>query len=242
MIEQLRLRINAEEIAAICYSPDSSTPVLSGICLHGAGSSSKERGDTLCSELAKRGMRIIAFDFSGWGGSTQHTPSSIQKRVVEAREVMERLLLPYRLPLAILAFSMSGQVAIELLRTYGKSVQCVALFNPAIYDSQALATPFGAEFSAIIRRPGSWRKAGISSAFEGYQGKTLLVKSEWDDVIPPGVFDLIAQSARANSLTEVVVDAAPHQLGSFMNAHPAIAAHVADVIAGLLASQAHANT
>ena len=242
MIERQRLQVDAEEIAAVCYSPNSGDPVLSGIFLHGAGNSSKERGDTLCSELAERGMRIIAFDFSGWGESTSRTPCSIQKRVLEASAIMERLVLPYGLPLAVLAFSMSGQVAIELLRTYGEAIRCIALFNPAIYDSKALATPFGPEFSEIIRCPGSWRSAGIGSAFEGYQGKTLLVKSQWDDVIPPGVFDLIARSTRANSLAELVVDAAHHQLGSFMNANPAIAAYMADVIVGQLASQAHENS
>lgn len=242
MIEQLHLRIDAEDIAANCFSPDTGSSMWSGMFLHGAGNSSKERGDALCSELAKRGMRTVAFDFSGWGESTQRTTGSIQKRVAEASEVMQRLLLPHGLPLAILAFSMSGQVAIELLRTYGKDIHCVALFNPAIYDSRALSTPFGAKFSAIIRRPQSWRNADISSAFEGYHGKTLLVKSEHDDVIPPEVFDLIARSAQANSVSEVVIEAAPHQLGSFLNAHPTVAAQVAEVITSLLASQVHENT
>jgi len=242
MIEQQRLQIKSEEIAVNCYSPISGDPVSSGIFLHGAGNSSKERGDALCTELAERGMRIVSFDFSGWGESTSRVPSSIQKRVLEASEIMEQLVLPYGLPLAVLAFSMSGQVAIELLRSHGDEIHCVALFNPAIYDVKALATPFGPDFSEIIRRPGSWQRADIGSAFASYQGKTLLVKSQLDDVIPPGVFELIARSTRPNSLTEMVVDSAHHQLGSFMNANPAIAAYMADVIVGQLASQAHENS
>lgn len=239
MIELMRLQIEAEEIAVKCFSPEVGCPRWGGVFLHGAGSASKERGDALCTEMATKGMRTISFDFSGWGESTCRFPGAIQKRVAEASAVVRQLLLPSGLPLAVLAFSMSGQVAIELLRTFGKEIRCLALFNPAVYDRRAIPVPFGAEFTAIIRRPESWRDADIASAFNGYRGKTLLVKSEHDDVIPPAVFDLIALAAPANSVSELVIKSASHQLGAFLNAHPLVAAHVADVIAGLLDSQEH---
>ena len=239
IIKLTRLRVDAEDISIKCFSPKVGLPRWGGVFLHGAGSSNKERGDALCTEMTRRGMLTVAFDFSGYGESTQRSPGSIQKRVAEATAVLERLILPSGLPLAVLAFSMSGQVAIELLRTLGNDIRCLALFNPAIYDRLAFSVPFGAEFSAVIRRPQSWRNAAIASAFDGYRGKTLLVKSEHDDVIPPEVLDLIAQAAPADSVSNLIIESAPHQMGAFLNANPSVAARVADVIAGLLASQEH---
>jgi pimeloyl-ACP methyl ester carboxylesterase len=239
MIELMRLQIDGEEISAKCFSAQTSLPRWSGIFLHGAGNSNKERGDALCMEMARRGMYSVAFDFSGWGESTRRTQGSIQKRVDEATAVIERLVVPRALSLTVMAFSMSGQVAIELLRTFGQEIRCLALFNPAIYDRNAISVPFGPEFSEIIRRPKSWRNADISSAFEGYRGKTLLLRSEHDDVIPPEVFSLIAGAAPAGSVSELLIGAAPHQLGAFLNSHPDAVAHVADAIVNSLDTREH---
>ncbi|MFT4193007.1 MAG: alpha/beta fold hydrolase [Comamonas sp.] len=236
-IESMRLHINAEDIAVKCFAAQTPWPYWSGLFLHGAGNSSKERGDALCTEMAGRGMQSVAFDFSGWGASTRRVPGSIQKRVDEAAAVIERLILPQGLPLVVMAFSMSGQVAIELLRVFGQAIRCLALFNPAIYAAQALRIPFGPAFSEIIRRPQSWRQADIVSAFEGYRGLTLLFRSEFDDVIPPEVFSLIAQAAPADGFSERLVAAAPHSLGAFLNAHPDATARVADSIVGALGPQ-----
>lgn len=239
MIELMRLQIDSEDVAVKSFCPAGGHARWGGIFLHGAGNSSKERGDALCTEMARRGMRTVAFDFSGWGESTQRSQGSIQKRVDEATAVVERLLLRSGLPLAILAFSMSGQVAIELLRSLGRDIRCLALFNPAIYDRRAIAVPFGDEFSEIIRRPQSWRNADITSTLGAYRGKTLLVRAEHDDVIPAEVFDLIARAAPANSVSELVIESAPHQLGAFLNANPSVAARVADAISRLLDLQEH---
>ncbi|WDZ96970.1 alpha/beta hydrolase [Herbaspirillum sp. WKF16] len=237
MTESMRLQINEEEIAVKRFPARTSQPRWSGIYLHGAGNSNKERGDAICMELANRGIPSVAFDFSGWGESTNRAPGSIKKRIDEATTIIERLILPQGLPLVVMAFSMSGQVAIELLRVFGHKIRCLALFNPAIYAKQAISIPYGPEFSEIIRRPRSWRNADIVSAFDGYRGMTLLFRSELDDVIPPEVFKLIAQAAPADRISELLVEAAPHQLGPFLNSHPDAVARVADAIVNSLDTQ-----
>ncbi len=228
------LQVDQEDISIKCFSPQISAPRWSGIFLHGAGESNKERGDALCTEMARRGMRTVAFDFSGWGESSRRTVGSIQKRVDEAKAVIEKFLLPDTLPLVVMAFSMSGQVAIELLRTYHHIIRCLALFNPAIYDRDAVTVPFGAEFSGIIRQPDSWKKADIASAFDGFRGKTLLVKSEYDNVIPPEVYQMIPQAACMGSTSELIIESASHQLGAFLNANPDAVFRVAESIIHLL--------
>lgn len=242
-IETDRKKINGEEISLKIFSSKTVAARWGGVFLHGAGESSKERGDALCMEMAKRGVQSVAFDFSGWGESTRHTQSSIQKRVDEASAVIEHFNLSRGrpLPLLVMAFSMSGQVAIELLRNFGREIRCLALFNPAIYSRQAIHVPFGPAFSEIIRRPYSWREADIASAFDGYTGKTMLLRSEHDEVIPPEVFFLIAQAAPAGGFSEFLVESACHQLGSFLNSHAEVVARVADAIVNLLETQDDGN-
>ncbi|CAA2110235.1 alpha/beta hydrolase [Variovorax paradoxus] len=238
-IKTTRLSVHAEELSVKSFSPLPSELRWQGIYLHGAGQSNKERGDALCMRMAERGMHIVSFDFSGSGESTGHSAGSILKRAHEAGAVIQNYLHSKELPLAILAFSMSGQVAIELLRTRKNEIACLVLFNPAIYDKRAIDVPFGESFSTIIRRPQSWRKADIASAFNGYRGKTLLVRSEYDDVIPAEVFVLIHEAARANSTSDLLVESASHQLGVYLNENPRTASVVADAIASLLDEPQH---
>lgn len=240
MAELMWLQVDHEDISIKCFSPQTSAPRWSGIFLHGAGESNKERGDALCTEMARRGMRTVAFDFSGWGDSSRRTVGSLQKRVDEAKAVIEKVLLRDPLPLIVMAFSMSGQVAIELLRSYRHVIRCLALFNPAIYDRDAITVPFGPEFSGIIRQPQSWKNADIASAFDGYSGKTLLVKSEYDDVIPPEVYQMITQAACMGSISELIIESASHQLGAFLNAHPDAVVRVAESIIDLLCGHENA--
>lgn len=235
MKQDMRLPIGGEEIAVQSFLPESASARWGGIFLHGGGGSCKERGEALCTAMARRGMHAVALDFSGWGHSTMRSPPSLQKRVDEAQAVIAQLL-PSELPLAIMAFSMSGQVAIELLRSLSIQIRCLALFNPAIYDRRALHLPFGADFSAIIRSPGSWRNADIASAFAGYSGKTLLFMSEHDQVIPAEVFTAIAQAAPAPGLHQQLITSAPHQLGPFLKNHPELVEQFADTIAAALQS------
>jgi uncharacterized protein len=239
MIKMLCLQVNGEALSVKRFEPQDDPPLWGALYLHGAGSSTKERGDALCQALSERQVSAVSFDFSGGGQSTSCLPCSLQKRADEASAVLEQLLLPTRLPLVVLAFSMSGQVAMDLLSKFGNQIKCLALFNPAIYDSRARAVPFGPEFSAIIRQEGSWKKSDIAVSFESYQGITLLVKSEHDDVIPPEVYDLIRVAAPASSVSLIEIGSAPHQLGAFLNEHPQVTADLADRIVGLL--EAHAD-
>lgn len=235
------MEINGEEISLKVFPAKIYSARCTALFLHGAGNSRKERGDALCMEMSERGVQSVAFDFSGWGESTQRTPGSIKKRVDEASAVIENFIMlrGLPLPLAVMAFSMSGQVAIELLRNFSREIRCLALFNPAIYARQAIDVPFGPEFSKIIRRPYSWREADIISAFDGYTGKTLLFKSEHDEVIPPEVLCLIGKAAPECSVSEFLIESAGHQLGTFLNSRPDIVARVAEVIVKLLDPQEH---
>ncbi|MFF3940300.1 alpha/beta hydrolase [Streptomyces phaeofaciens] len=193
------------------------------VVLHGAGNGSKERLLPLLGEFAAHGCRTLAFDFSGHGESSGALrESSLRRRFEQAVSVIDAYV-PAAGPLVLVGFSMSGQTVADLAAHYGSRVTSLGLCAPAVYAAGAWDVPFGAgdgEFSAIIRRPGSWREAPALDVLRAYPGRAVLAVPGTDAVIPPEVTRAVqdALGARAR-YTRFELPDAGHRLGLWFRDH-----------------------
>ncbi|MFI5792031.1 alpha/beta hydrolase [Streptomyces sp. NPDC051677] len=193
------------------------------VVLHGAGNGSKERLLPLVREFAAQGRRVLAFDFSGHGESSGALGElSLRRRFEQAVSVIDARV-PAPAPLALVGFSMSGQTVADLAAYYGPRVTALGLCSPAVYAAQAWEAPFGrgdGEFSAIIRRPGSWREAPALGVLRAYEGRAVLAVPGADAVIPPEVTAAVqdALAARAR-YTRFELPDAGHRLGLWFHDH-----------------------
>ncbi|MFJ4470685.1 alpha/beta hydrolase [Streptomyces sp. NPDC089424] len=205
-----------------CGDPDA--PV-AAVVLHGAGRSDKERLLPLLGEFAARGGRGVAFDFAGHGESSGALrESSLRHRFEQAVAVIDAQV-PADRALVLAGFSMSGQTVADLAAHYGDRVRALALCAPAVYAAQAWELPFGTgdgRFSAVIRRPGSWRGSPALDAFRAYRGRAVLAVPGTDAVIPPAVTEAVqdALSCRAR-YTRFELPGADHSLGLWFLGHGA---------------------
>lgn len=214
------LEVDGERLAVELYGSTAGHNPSAGILvLHGAGLSDKSRSRAVCSALAAIGCQCVAFDFSGAGQSTCHHPLTLAKRTAEAQAVLQSYLshFAYR---AIVGFSMSGHSAIELAATSYLRISGLILCSPAIYAEQANEIPFGPEFTNCLRQPQSWRTSASPRKLAGFTGKTCLIVPRHDDVIPDEVFALLEGALPSANFHKIVVEGAPHALGSWFNNHP----------------------
>ncbi|MER5436723.1 alpha/beta fold hydrolase [Streptomyces sp. NPDC002588] len=211
------------ERLAVVAGGDGAASV-TAVVLHGAGNGSKERLLPLAREFAAQGCRVLALDFSGHGESTGALPElSLRRRFEQAVAVIDAYA-PDGGPLALVGFSMSGQTVADLVGHYEERVSAIGLCAPAVYAAEAWDVPFGAgdgEFSAVIRRPGSWRSAPALEVFRAYEGRAVLVVPGTDTVIPPEVTEAVqdALSARAQYSRFELPDA-EHRLGLWFRDRP----------------------
>ncbi|MEV5428973.1 alpha/beta fold hydrolase [Streptomyces sp. NPDC052701] len=193
------------------------------VVLHGAGNGNGARLRPLVLEFAAHGCHALAFDFSGHGESTGALrESSLRRRFEQAVSVIDAHA-PADGPLVLVGFSMSGQTVADLVRHYGDRVAALGLCAPAVYAAEAWDVPFGdgdGRFSAIIRRPGSWRASPALDALRAYEGRAVLAVPGTDAVVPPAVTEAVqdALAARAQ-FTRLELPDAGHRLGLWFGDH-----------------------
>ncbi len=212
------------ELLSGVYGDDGGGPeAATAVLLHGAGNGSKERLVPLLGEFVARGRRGLAFDFSGHGDSTGRLRElSLRRRFEQAVAVIDARV-PADGPLILVGFSMSGQTVADLVGHYGERVAAVGLCAPAVYAREAWDVPFGdgdGRFSALIRRPDSWRTAPALDVLRAYGGRAVLAVPGTDAVIPPAVTQAVqdALAARAR-YTRFDVPDAGHMLGLWFQEH-----------------------
>jgi pimeloyl-ACP methyl ester carboxylesterase len=162
------------------------------IVLHGAGKSSRTRFTRLRQSLNAHGIPSVSFDFIGHGDTGGNLlNSSLHGRTDQASAVIRHACME---PLTLIAASMSGYTAIKLTEKF--AVDNLILLVPAVYTAVAYDLPFGSEFSAAIRVPGSWQDSDAFSILSVFKGNLLVIAAESDDVIPVEVVEKIHTSAK----------------------------------------------
>jgi len=167
---------------------------LHALFLHGAGQSDRLRQRLLREELAQYGFGSVALDFSGHGESSANSPGSLKKRLQQAQAVLAHTDAGGTIH-TVVGTSMSGEIALRLACGMGSRIDHAVLIVGAIYGRAAFSTPFGPEFSSIIRQPQSWRDAETLELIRDYRGGLTLIRALEDAVIPHDVADLLEQAA-----------------------------------------------
>jgi uncharacterized protein len=221
-MHKLLFTVGNETLVGILYadSPDAKADVIS---FHGAGQSDKSRVSYLVNTFRAKQKNVLVFDFSGHGESTGDLhSSSLHKRVTEATEAIRQFCVPNPI---LIGTSMGGYVALKLMATIAPPT--VILFAPAIYSKDAYFTPFTDAFSTIIRTPLSWQHNDLEPGLEQFAGKLLIFIGENDEVIPPGVIDLIAtHTPRARRREIIKISDATHALHSHISTNPEVQAMI----------------
>jgi uncharacterized protein len=176
--------------------------------LHGAGNSSRARFLKIRQSLNARGIPSVSFDFIGHGETGgEMRGCTLRERTEQAAAVIRHAGAE---PLTLVASSMGAYTAIKLTEIF--AVANLILLVPAVYTPRAYGIPFGPEFSAAIRRPGSWRESDAFDILSGFRGHLLVIAAECDDVIPGEVIERIHASTRnAEARSLHVVPASGHQ-------------------------------
>ncbi|MDX6345884.1 MAG: hypothetical protein QOF84_674 [Streptomyces sp.] len=208
---------DGEQLSCVLLNPSEDAATTTAVLLHGAGTSEKERLTALMEEFAARGCRALAFDFSGHGGSSGELGElSLRRRFEQAVAVIAERV-PTGDALVLVGFSMSGQTVADLTAHYGPRVTAIGLCAPAVYAAEAWPVRFGAGFTEIIRRPGSWRDSGALESFRAYGGRAVLVVPGTDAVIPQAVTEAVAEALGTRSrFTRLDVEGADHQVGMWL--------------------------
>lgn len=182
--------------------------------LHGGGTSGKTRTAYFAESLAEHGFASLRFDFSGHGESSGTLgQSSLTQRMEEAMAAVA--LMDNTSPLAVIATSMAGEIAIRL--TPLAPIANLYLFCPALYDRAAYDIPFNAGFSDIIRQEDSWKNSQAIDIIKDYTGNMFIYYGLEDGIIPRGVIDLLHNNAHSANHKELhLLPDVGHQIHALM--------------------------
>jgi fermentation-respiration switch protein FrsA (DUF1100 family) len=179
--------------------------------LHGAGNSSRARFSQLRQSLNDSGIPSVSFDFIGHGETGGNMQGcTLRGRTEQAAAVIRHACVE---PLTLIASSMSAYTAIKLTEIF--TVNNLILLVPAVYTPRAYRLPFGPEFSAAIRHPGSWQDSDAFDIVSGFKGTLLVIAAESDEVIPREVVEQIHASAKNAKVRLLHVVPASNHLSLF---------------------------
>jgi len=217
------------------HMPASAPRLLS---LHGGGATTNHRRvDYLLQPLATQGWAGAAFDFVGHGTTGGSLlGSSLADRQAQALAVAAHLGLgATHPPLALIASSMGGHTACQLLDTL--QPRALVLFCPAAYTPAAEHQPFGPAFQQTLRATTDFADALAWAALRRFRGRLLLVWGAEDAVIPPTVIQGYSQAAKAARSVDVVqLPGVGHALHVWLQTQPLAALALLQRIAALLAA------
>jgi pimeloyl-ACP methyl ester carboxylesterase len=194
----------SRELAGHLFSPLSDAP--SGIGLlfvHGSDSTQSgyaERAETASERL---GATCLTFDLSGHGESGgSRAALSVRDHLEDCREAFDRLAQepgvdPTRI--GVCGASYGGHLG--ALLTASRTPGSLLLRAPALYADAELELPGGPRRSSIE----SLETAAALRYLARYEGPSLLVESEHDELIPHGIVEAYLAACR-NCRHEVIPD------------------------------------
>jgi pimeloyl-ACP methyl ester carboxylesterase len=181
------------------------------LILHGGGSSQGSGFQPLRNFLAAHGIGSTTLDFIGHGRTGGAlADSSLADRVAQVLALMDDL--PLDAPsTALIGFSMGAYVAAQV--SARRPIRNLGLAIPAAYAPAAFELPFGPQFSACIRQPGSWQDSDAFQIMRAYTGRLLVLSAAEDQVIPAEIPARLFDEARhARQRVHHSIAGATHQL------------------------------
>ena len=148
--------------------------------LHGGGHADHTRYTALIERFAAAEILGHAFD---------HHATTLAGRLDEAEQELAKLKSQHGLSdsdIYVWGSSMGGHIAARLTNTH-PDLAGVILQSAAAYSQAADNIPFGPDFTAELRREGSWQDSLAFQDLSKYLGKVCLTYWQHDYVVPSGV-------------------------------------------------------
>lgn len=212
MYKQLHIDYQQEKLSVRHYQGSNETIFL----LHGAGKTNQSTLEPVAKILQKHQYNIISFDYSGHGESSNNSPSSLNIKTNQALHIINHFNYG---KIHIFAWSMSGQIAINLLQ-YLPNIQSLTLFSPALYAKDIMNIEFGNDFKKALQEWGNWHRSNAIDLLPVFQGKVILIHPKNDPVIPDEVSQIYRDYTNPNLFQEIILENAPHTLGAWFNENP----------------------
>ena len=161
------------------------SPAGTVLLLQGGGTSTAQGFEELREFLHAHKLATVSFDFVGHGrtGGPQ-LGTTLEERVQQVIAVIKTQALQSQ-NLTLIGFSMGAYVAVKTVSEIGIPRLCLVI--PAAYDAKSYTTPFGQEFSKIIRAPQSWAQSDAFELIGAYSGHLLVISAAKDQVVPPEI-------------------------------------------------------
>lgn len=220
MIEKkINFSVEQETIDGVILTKKTNLELPKCISIHGAGKSIKENLlKVIAQPLLESGFNILGIDFSGHGNSTGELQTgSLKKRVNECISAINESM--QQNDIVVCGESMGGYIAIKMLEFY--KVNTLILFCPAVYDGKAYDIQFNKGFTEIIRQHESWRNTDVISLLTNFTGNLLIIMGDKDEVIPPGVVELINKHTPNVKRKEIYnIANCPHKIDLWLLENP----------------------
>ena len=220
-VSRFTLNADGESLSCLRVGPDHAVGQL--LLMHGAGTGNKDRYKPIIDSICEQGLEVIAFDFSGHGESSGTLAElSLKRRFIQASAVMSETRRS-GMPMIIMGFSMSGQTVCDLLNadSASRDISAAVLCCPAAYAADVYELPFGdPNFTAGLRRPGSWETSANFAALRDYSRPVLIVEPELDEVIPSEVIARTVSSRESLPTKHLILPGCPHKIAVWLADKP----------------------
>ena len=244
---------NCKLEARILYNEAHDAPWV--LSIHGARADFT-KSNPITFGLQKRDYSSLAMTLSGHSpaGILKPEETSLANNIIEAKTFYENL--DGSRPKTLIAFSMGGAVALEVLAKHLEEIDRLVLFYPAIYAVEANKKRFGEEFRQVLTTPYSYRQNRSVDILKRFKGKLLLIKGQYDGLdpeaygkpaggsvgefeldgkkhyspIPKEVIDMIYEAVPADRRQFIEVAGCDHLMMGWLRQHPAEAEKLLDQI------------
>lgn len=142
------------------------------------------KSDAVSFSLQKRGHSLLSMNMSGHSiaGVRKPEETTFGDNVREV-ETFYHYLSDTRKKV-IIAYSLGGTPALNLLKKHSNEIDKIILFYPGIYTVTAYNKHFGKEFKETVSVPFSYRENDTIDLLKSFKGKLLLIKGEYDGLDP----------------------------------------------------------
>ena len=245
--------------ARILYNEAHDAPWV--LSIHGARADFS-KSNPVTFGLQERDYSLLAMTLSGHSpaGILRPEETSLANNIIEAKTFYENL--DSSRPKTVIAFSLGGAVALEVLAKHLDEIDRLVLFYPAIYAAEANDKHFGEEFRQVLTTPYSYRQNRSVEILKNFKGKLLLVKGQYDGLdpeaygkpagssagefelnghkyyspIPKEVIDMILAAVPADRRQLIEVAGCDHLMMGWLRKHPDEAKQLLDQVDAFIRS------
>lgn len=210
MEKRVEFKVGNETLRGILFIPDGTGPFPAVIFFHGSGGNGETQFES-AKNLSEEGILGFAFNYRGCGVSSgEFKDQTREMGIGDAKEALNFFLAQKEVDKKRLGFSGSsfgGFIASLFVNQFNP--KSLALIAPAAYSSQTYATHRDSD----SRLKEGFENSDSYKEIAKFKGSLLLVRCEFDDVLPPEMIERYWNSASSAKRKEsYVLKGAKHKI------------------------------